>query len=110
MKNIFLFCFATLVFIACKEKNEETPVLDPCLETQFEEFKAAESAVSILKQEVNGKTHYWLHSNVIEVWAGGMEIIINEDCEDVCHICGTCAQTQCPEVYDPEAWEVVWEK
>lgn len=104
MKYAVLVCFAIFAITSCKKDTTD----NPCLETKFEAVKAMPGAVSIQKQKVDGEWHYWLNDGTLE--ANGYEAIINSSCEEVCNMCGVCRPPACYSLYDPNKWQVVWEK
>lgn len=61
----------------------------------------------VRRQRVRTVPHYWLDTGAPAY--DGTDVIVLPTCDTACTIGGFRVPPACLDVYDPDAWEVVWE-
>ncbi len=109
--KIEIFGLASLAFLAFSScKKNELQKVSVCLAYKFEAFQAEDRAKQImLFEDSDGKKYYWLRDDTR--YHDLCETVLNEQCEEICAICGDPDEQPifpC-EKAEPE-WVSIWKK
>jgi len=109
IKIVFSFSFLILVIITSCKKNEVviTEDLPICIEEIVMDSIRSAALKTVQAIVAKNEIHYWLNTDARH--ADGGELIVNQQCEEVCSMCGNCVFPKCLKKYNMEEWQIIWQ-
>ncbi|MBP7273402.1 MAG: hypothetical protein KA974_06150 [Saprospiraceae bacterium] len=109
MKKIALLLLIATAAIqqGCECEHDPEPNMPECITAQIWQDKSG-IIKTISVQTVNGQRHYWINTDAQN--SDGIEYIVDENCTQVCYICGECAAPDCLNNYTYTDWVTIWQR
>lgn len=104
MSKLFLIALLSLILFSCSTKYEGD--LPACIEDIIEQDVNYDPIKTVRVQRISGEFHFWLNTDARHY--DGVELIVNENCDTICFMCGECIPPECLEDYKEGKWEIVW--